>query len=369
MPTPSAVPTPVPGQPTVRLLCVEDSDADVELLGFALRRADPGRRYLITHVEDAAGFEQALSDDLDAILCDYNMPLFSPEAALRLLAARGSPVPLIVVTHSIGEEGAVKVLRQGARDYVTKDKLATLPQVIQRVMSDRRILQEDRRLKAELAAAYQHLKGLSERVVAAQERERSLMSRELHDVLGQTLTAVVIHLHAAARSEDPARSRTHSETALAMAQDAIRRVKTLSFSLRPAQLDLLGLVPAVESAVHGLADAAGLEVSISTRGEAPAAPDVRASVAVRLVQEAVTNTVRHARAARIRVRLRFLPGGRMVLLVADDGIGFDPAALIQGATGEHNLGLHGMMERAELIGGKLRFRSAPGCGVILRALL
>jgi signal transduction histidine kinase len=362
-------PTPAIELPTVKLLCVEDNPDDVELLGIALERADPQRRYDLRRADDASSFAQALQQDFDAILCDFNMPRFSPYAALQILVARRCSIPLVVVTRAIGEEAAVHVLRCGAKDYVTKDKLGTLPQIIERVMADRRRAAEQERMARELESAYRRLKKLSARLVAAQERERTLISRELHDQLGQTLTGMVIHLHAAQRATDPQAARQHTSTAVEMAQGAVEQLKTLSFSLRPAQLDLLGLVAAVQSAVQRIAQPAGLEFQVSSRGQEPATLGETASVAVRLVQEALNNTVRHARASRICVRLRFLPQGRIGLLVVDDGIGFDKRALLSGQPSERNVGLYGMIERTELAGGRLLIRTRPGAGVAIRAVL
>ncbi|TFZ00719.1 response regulator [Ramlibacter henchirensis] len=361
--------SPLADAPPVRLLCVEDNPDDVELMGIALERADPRRRYQLHRVDDASTFAHALQEDFDAILCDFNMPRFSPYAALQILMARRSPTPLVVVTRAIGEDAAVHVLRCGAKDYVTKDKLGTLPQIIERVMSERRRTTEQDRMARELEAAYRRLKKLSARLVVAQERERLSISRELHDHLGQTLTGMLIHLHAARRSCDPDAARNYTGTAMEMAQAAIEQLKTLSFSLRPAQLDLLGLVAAVQSAVQRIAEPAQLEFRVTSRGEEPKPLGENASVAVRLVQEALTNTVRHARAARIEVRLRFLPQGRIALLVVDDGVGFDKQALLTGAPSERNVGLYGMIERTELAGGRLHIRTRPGSGVAVRAVL
>ena len=355
--------------PHIRLLCVEDNPDDLELMAIALERADPQHRYELQRVDDAAAFVDALAQDWDAILCDFNMPRFSPYAALQIIIARKVTTPLVVVTRAIGEEAAVHVLRCGAKDYVTKDKLGTLPQIIERVMAERERALEKERLDRELEAAYGRLKKLSARLVAAQERERSVISRELHDQLGQTLTGMVIHLHAANREADPERAREHTETAMEMAQGAVEQLKTLSFSLRPAQLDLLGLVAATQSAVQKIATPAGLACSVSARGREPAAPGESASVALRLIQEAVTNVVRHAHATHVRVRLRFLPQGRIGLLVADDGVGFDKDRLLDGQPSEKNVGLYGMIERTELAGGRLSIRTAPGKGVAIRAVL
>jgi signal transduction histidine kinase len=360
---------PTAALPTIRLLCVEDNPDDVELMGLALERADPLRQYELTRVDDAASFVAALEREYDVILCDFNMPRFSPYAALQILVARRCGTPLVVVTRAIGEEAAVHVLRCGAKDYVTKDKLGTLPQIIERVLSERQRELEKERLGRELEAAYRRLKKLSARLVVAQERERSLISRELHDQLGQTLTGVVIHLHAAQRATDEARARQYTETAVDMASAAVKQLKTLSFSLRPAQLDLLGLVAAVQSAVQRVAEPAGLAFSVTSRGQEPAKLGETAAVAMRLVQEALTNILRHAKATLISVRLRFLPDGRIGVLIVDDGVGFDKQDLLGGQPSERNFGLHGMIERTELAGGRLHIRTRPGAGVAIRAVL
>jgi signal transduction histidine kinase len=363
------MPTLTSALPTVKLLCVEDNPDDVELLGLALERADPQHRYELHRADDATAFAKALQQDFDTILCDFNMPRFSPYAALQIMVARRCTTPLVVVTRAIGEEAAVHVLRCGAKDYVTKDKLGTLPQIIERVMAERRRAAEQERLARELESAYRRLKKLSARLVVAQERERTLISRELHDHLGQTLTGMVIHLHAAQRAAEPQAARQHTATAMEMAQGAVEQLKTLSFSLRPAQLDILGLKAAVQSAVQRIAEPAGLAFEVRSRGEEPAVLGETASVAVRLVQEAVTNAVRHARADRIVVRLRFLPQGRIGVLVVDDGVGFDKRELLPGQPSERNVGLYGMIERTELAGGRLLIRTRPGAGVATRAVL
>jgi signal transduction histidine kinase len=368
-PAPEAKRPPDATRATIRLLCVEDNPDDIELMGLALERSDPAHVYQLHRVDDAQAFVDALPEHWDAILCDFNLPRFSPYAALQILMARKHTAPLIVVTRAIGEEAAVHVLRCGARDYVTKDKLGTLPQIIERVMVERERELEKERLVHELEAAYRRLKKLSARLVVAQERERNLISRELHDHLGQTLTGMVIHLHAARRAADPDSAREHTETAMEMAQEAVGQLKTLSFSLRPAQLDLLGLVPAAQSAVQRIAEPAGLAYTVSSRGTEPAQLGETASVALRIVQEAITNVVRHAGASHVAVRLRFLPQGRIGVLVVDDGVGFDRNELLGGQPSEKNVGLYGMIERTELAGGRLSIRTGPGRGVAVRAVL
>jgi signal transduction histidine kinase len=180
---------------------------------------------------------------------------------------------------------------------------------------------------------------------------------------------MVIHLHAAQRATDPATAHKHTETAMDMAQGAVGQLKSLSFNLRPAQLDLLGLVAAAQSAVQRILGPADVAYSLTSRGNEPAQLGETASVALRLIQEAVTNVVRHANAAHVSVRLRFLPQGRIGVLVVDDGVGFDKHALLGGQPSERNVGLYAMIERTELAGGRLHIRTAPGQGVAIRAVL
>ena len=353
----------------IRLLCVEDNPDDTELLALALERADPLRQYVLQRVEDGKRFSEALGEGFDIVLCDFNLPRFSPYAALHLLTERRCNTPLVVVTRAIGEDAAVNVLRCGAKDYVTKDKLGTLPQVIDRVLTDRRRSAEQERMAGELKSAYARVKELSARLVMAQERERRLISRELHDHLGQTLTGVVIHLHAARCAAEAQAAREHMDTASSMAQAAIQQVRTLSFALRPAQLDLLGMTAAVQTAVQRLAEPAGLAFKVTVRGTEPQVAGANASVALRLLQEGLTNSLRHAKASRVDVRLRYLPQGRIAVMLRDDGIGFDKRVLLDGPPSELNVGLYGMMERAELAGGRLNIRTRPGQGVAIRAVL
>jgi len=354
----------------VRLLCVEDNPDDFELLALALERQAPGRGWQLQRVEDAAQFTAALAPPPDVVLCDYHLPRFSPKEALAALREAGCPSPLVVVTRAIGEDAVVDMLRSGARDYVTKDRLATLPPVIDRVLAERDQAREKERLTTRLESAYRRLQALSARLVAAQERERNHLSHLLHDELAQTLAGMVIHLHAARAARDADQANTHTDTAIRMTQGAIERLKAVSFTLRPAQLDLLGLVPTLETLVDREARAAGLRAIVLARGTQPGDLGDKGAVAVRLVQHALHNVIRHAQARRVWVRVHFLPGGRLGLLVADDGDGFE-AARLRGEPGHGNLfpGLHGLVEMADLAGGRLRVRHCGERGVAIRAML
>ncbi len=350
----------------LRIVVVDDDPADVELVGLTLERA--GLAVVIEHVDNAASLRRALLSATPLVFCDYSMPGFSAEAALAIVGERADPPSLVVVTRAIGETAVVDLFRAGAKDYVPKDKLRLLPSVIDRVLRERAREQARREAERALGAANARLRLLSARLIDAQERERSAVARELHDSLGQQLTGIAIHVQAA-MDTDPAATRQALERVLSLSRQAIDEVKSMSFLLRPAQLEMLGLTAAAQAMLQQQLDGSGLRGSVRRRGAQPAQPTPAHAVAMRVLQEALTNAVRHSRASTVLVRLHYRECGLLCMAVADDGIGFDPAATLAGGLSRQNLGLHGMIERVELFGGRLRFRSRPQQGTLLRLSL
>ncbi len=354
--------------PRVRLLCVEDNPDDVELCELALRRVAPDRLWELERVEDAEGMARALARPFDLVLCDYHLPRFSPQAALALLQQWPRRLPLVVVTRAIGEQAAVEILRLGARDYVTKDRLATLPQVIDRVLHEEAEEAERARLAAELAASLDRTRALSARLLMARERERHQVARELDDEVSQTLAGMLMHLHAARATQQPETADRLTDHAIAMAQSAIEQVKTLAFALHPPQLSLLGIASAIESTLQRSAEPLGLEWSFRHRGDPPAQGGDTATLALRVVHAAVDNAGRHGRARHVAVRTRFRPDGCIDLLVADDGRGW-PQELLPPGAGRTDGTFRHLVEHAELVGSRLSVRSRPGRGTAVRARL
>jgi signal transduction histidine kinase len=354
-------------QAMLSIVCIEDEPDDVELVRLALERAGVAARLI--RVQTEAELAEQLAAPPDLLLCDYGLPGFSAERALALLAERQAGVPLVVLTRAIGEEAMANLFRAGAKDYVAKEKMALLPAVLGRVLRERGLDAEHERATRALAAASARLRRLSADLVDAQERERTRIARELHDGLGQLLTSIVIQLQAARHTHDPQQAERSRASALQTAQQAIGEVKTLSFQLRPAQLDLLGFVAAVKATLDRQRDATGLQSVVRLRGRPPQRVLPTHAVALRILQEGLTNVLRHAQASRLVVRLRFHADEHLVLTLGDNGCGFDLRAVLDGGMSERNLGLHGMLERAELMGGRLRFRSTPGRGSTLRLAL
>lgn len=220
--------------------------------------------------------------------------------------------------------------------------------------------------RSELAAARERGR-LREEVLAAvidaQEAERARVARDLHDQTGQALTSVLLGLRLVETSLERATpdledAKRRTAEVRELVADALADVRQLAFDLRPTVLDDVGLVAALRRLTGDLAARHGLAVDLALDGlddDVRFAPEVE-TVVYRVVQEALTNVVRHAGATRAQVDLA-VAGGCLRAVVTDDGVGFDPAGPSQ-----RSLGLRGMGERTSLVGGRVEITSAPGAG-------
>jgi signal transduction histidine kinase len=201
------------------------------------------------------------------------------------------------------------------------------------------------------------------RVVSGQELERTRLARELHDETGQALTSILLGLRAVEEADD-AEARNSALTELReLVSDTLNDVRRLAVELRPKALDDFGLVPALERLTIGFAEATGINVELEAGlGEERFEPEIETAL-YRIVQEALTNVVKHARARRVSVVVTRRPSS-VSTLIEDDGHGFDPAD-----TGE-GLGVVGMRERVALLDGQLQIESgAAGTTIVVEVPL
>jgi signal transduction histidine kinase len=218
--------------------------------------------------------------------------------------------------------------------------------------------------EAQLLTTSRQLQALSRHVLEVQELERRRVAMELHDELGQSLTAIKINLQLSARLKDQAQADLNLES-IRIVEDALQQVRRLATTLRPSMLDDLGLAPALNWMAEQSATRGGFSVNFHhVRAQARLAPDIE-TACFRIVQEALTNITRHAQAQRVEISLR-READEMVLCVQDDGRGFDTEAMRQRAQQGASLGVLGMQERAHLIGGQLTLRSVPGNGCLVQ---
>ena len=211
--------------------------------------------------------------------------------------------------------------------------------------------------------AQQALLTYSRRLLEAQEAERGRIARELHDQVGQMLTALKLNLHAIQGTGDAGEARRLIEDNLKMLDEALEQVRDLSVDLRPLLLDDLGLVTALRWFVDHQAQRTGVRVEFTSDS---LDPDLRFSseletACFRIAQEALTNVARHARAKTVTVRLS-RNRDYLILLVEDDGVGLHVEALKGQAQANATLGLRGMQERAHAVGGRVKIDSVTDRG-------
>ncbi len=242
--------------------------------------------------------------------------------------------------------------------------LAALPDhgrtTVQMVVAD---VTEQRREATALAESREALRKLSASVVEAREEERRRIARELHDELGQRLTALKMEL-AALRGATAGSRDAQIENMLGMVDETLASVRRISTDLRPMMLDDLGLHAAIEWLARDASKRLGIEVTARLDENEPALDDSVATAAFRMVQEALTNVARHARASDVQIELRQVDG-TLHIDVRDNGVGYPDDALRR----EGSVGLIGMRERAALLGGKVELVNPPGGGALLRVRL
>lgn len=208
------------------------------------------------------------------------------------------------------------------------------------------------------------LQRLSAKLITAQEEERRSIARELHDEVGQALTAIKVELAVAQRSIEAAGGCGATlDDVRSITDGALHTVRDLSHLLHPALLDDLGLPAAIDWYLRGFGKRHGLRVDLlHERMDERLTPEIEAA-AYRIVQEALTNVAKHAQATSCRVYLQRLPT-TVLITIEDDGTGFEPAE-VQQAGARRGLGLVGIRERVAQLRGTLRLESAPGQGTRL----
>jgi two-component system sensor histidine kinase UhpB len=249
-------------------------------------------------------------------------------------------------------DGQLKTIQNSAAPIRKSDG-----QIVGAVIVNEDVTERVRAEKA-LQESATRLQRLSRRLLTVQEEERRHLSRELHDEFGQLLATVTLHLHAA-KGVAGANAQPSLDESIAVLQEAGAQVRSLALELRPTMLETGGL----ESALRWLAEQHQQRTGIVTEvvGHVTEVSGDLAIACFRVVQEALTNVVRHARARHVWIELSQREG-LVELVVRDDGVGFDVTRTLERAASGGNLGLLGMRERVEILGGNLEIDSREGEG-------
>lgn len=218
------------------------------------------------------------------------------------------------------------------------------------------------RLERHMAEHQKRLEHLSSDLIRAQEEERRMISRELHDEVGQMVTGLKMELAALdrLRQSDPEEFGVHLTEAKGLAERTLRTIRSLATGLRPSVIDL-GLAPALQSLARDVSLRSGLEVQVVTDGNLDSIPERYCVCIYRVAQEALTNCVKHARAAHAKVRVTG-NDRHIEFVIEDDGTGM----VERKRTG---FGLTGIEERIRELGGTVEIKGVPGNGTYLKAVL
>ncbi len=282
--------------------------------------------------------ERKRSERVDSVLDD---PETDQDAARRMSMRAALYVPLVLRERAIGVIAA-------------HDKLAPDP----------RFTEEDLRLaevfaqRATVAVDMSHkvARDALQRIVSAQEAERRRLARELHDETGQALTSILLGLRPVEEARNEEELRAAVSEVRELVRSTLRDVRQLAVELRPAALDDFGLVPALERLTQSFAEQTGIALEFEASLPPGRMPTDIETALYRIVQESLTNIVKHARAGSVSVVLT-RKDDSVSVVVEDDGVGFEP-----GRTGDGGLGLLGMEERVALLGGRVAIESRPGAG-------
>jgi two-component system sensor histidine kinase UhpB len=231
-----------------------------------------------------------------------------------------------------------------------------------------RDITERKRAERQLREQAERLQMLSRRLLDAQESERRAVARELHDEIGQVLTAVKLSLQAIAHRLQTAAEVPELASSIEIVEHAIQLVRNRSMDLRPALLDDFGLVPAIRWYLERHAAHAEFNIDLSADPLMPRWPPPVETACFRVIQEAVTNAMRHSGAKTLHIEIRH-EGSGLRFAILDDGVGFDVDGARRRALAGGSIGLAGMQERVEFLGGNLEIESRHGQGTRIGVLL
>lgn len=346
--------------PALRILHLEDSAIDHELVRLALSKSQ--QAFEIERVETLPEFERLTrASNFDVILADYRLPGFTALDAWQILQRVPLQPPFILLSGAIGEPAAVAAIKMGMSDYLAKDDLGRLTQVIRRALEIDSIRRAKEMTDLELSLSQRRLADFAEHLQMTIEQERAQIAREIHDDIGGSLAAVRFDLSWIGRHSTDLAIQCHVSAATALLQQALGASQRIMMNLRPALLDQ-GLLAAVEWQAGEFAKRTGLKTTVHAAPPTRKLSKAVELVAYRTVQEALTNIVKHADCTQVTIELS--DAKKMLTLeVNDNGVGITPA----GMSKPHTFGLRGLQERAKTVGGWLDISSQDrrGTSIIL----
>lgn len=361
---------------SIRLLIVE-SEVGVAK-GLQSQLCEWGCKMVGCAISGAEALQQAKELHPDLVLMDIALDGEIDWIETTNLIYKDCDIPVIYIVADVDARTLERV--HTTRPFAVLLKPVALPTLRSAIETAARTRQSILQLKAQLSmrgvenarlnvAAQENakrLQALSHQLIGIQETERRYIARELHDEIGQALTAINMILQGAQSLTDISVIQTRLTDSLAILNMALQQVRKISLDLHPSLLDDLGLVPALRWYADREATWSEFQVQVQAREEMNDLPEELKLVCFRVVQEALTNISRHAQAQQVIIQL-WETDGSIHLTVHDNGQGFDVHEAFNGAAQGRSLGLLGMRERVQLVGGELEIASAPHCGTEIHA--
>lgn len=342
----------------VKILLLEDNPDDAELIQRLLKKS--GMKFRSVIASDETEFLDAIEHKgYDVVLADNALPQYNSIEALRLIRTTNPGVAFILVTGTVSEEFAVSIIQQGADDYILKTNLTRLPSAIKSAIEKKRIQQEQERSQQELRQLNEELRSVSAHLEKIREEEQARIAREIHDQIGQQLTGLKMDVSWLKRmtnnkAEPKSILEKLDEISLNL-DEAVKTVRKVASDLRPSILDDFGLIDALDWHSKEFSSRYGIQVHFkSLVKDVKVDPNIAISL-FRIYQEALVNVARHAEAKNV-ITIFEMKDNEASLRIHDDGKGFDNTVR------KKTLGLLGMKERAQMIGGTLTIDSRPGKG-------
>ena len=353
------------------VLLLEDNDVDAAVfVGAARRYAQP---LAVRRASSLSDFRLAMEEGWPDVICaDHMLPDGEATDALKACHGIAKHIPFLVITGAGEEDVAVDYMRLGASDYLSKRRLGEFGLVLDIVLQGYRHRAARHRAEAETRRLNGELLQLIRHTEEERDEEKRALSRDIHDQLGQELTALKLGMYMVQRGlgakEGPDVQHLHGrlEELIELNSNVIHQVRHLARSLRPVVLDQVGLSAGLETLVRDFNKKGGTFCGLHL-DPLPELQDAMRTDLFRIVQEALTNVQRHANANLAYVRL-FASDGALRLEIGDDGQGIQVDETASDAT-SMGIGMIGMRERVRNHGGEIRVQSTPGSGTAIEVNL